>query len=411
MKKTKNSFYDVLIIGGGAAGFFAAINTKLHYPEKTVAILEKTNKVLSKVKISGGGRCNVTHACSNISEMIKAYPRGKNFLKKSFHQFFTHDLIEWFALRNIRLKTENDGRMFPVTDSSQTIIDCFLQECEKLAIPILLQKDIHIINKKSGIFEINTKENEVFNSEFLILCSGGYPNQSNYSWIKNIGKEIEEPYPSLFTFNLPKHPITKLMGLSVENVIVEIPIAKLKQEGPVLITHWGMSGPAILKSSAWGAKKLKECNYKFDYIINFLPDFHPDKLGNYFMQEKENWSKKSMQSKMFKEIPQRLWNYFLQEANLLEKNWADANKKQLFHLARLLTKNVFSANGKTTFKEEFVTAGGIITSEVNPHSLESNTIKNLYFAGECLNIDGITGGFNFQAAWTTAFIASKLGKK
>lgn len=403
-----NSNFDVVVIGGGAAGFFAAINTKLHHPEKSVVILEKTQKLLSKVKISGGGRCNVTHACSSIPEMLKAYPRGAKFLRTAFQQFFTNDLIEWFELRGVQLKVENDGRMFPKSNTSQTIIDCFINETERLKIPIHLKQDIQKITKNNQHFELTNRDGEVIKSKYVIMCTGGYSKASSFKWIEDMDLTIDAPYPSLFTFNLPKHPITKLMGVSILNVVATIPSIKKQQEGPLLITHWGLSGPAILKLSAWGAKELEKMDYKFEVKVNFLPEFHVDALGNHMMRFKESKSKQQITKSPFKEIPQRLWEYFLADLSITPMNWADIPKKNVFHLAQTISNHSFKASGKTTFKEEFVSAGGILTNQIHPTTLESKDIPGLYFAGECINIDGITGGFNFQNAWTTAFIASQL---
>lgn len=403
--------HDVIVIGGGAAGYFAAINAQIHYPNKKIALLEKTSKTLSKVKISGGGRCNVTHACSSIPEMLKAYPRGARLLRTAFQQFFTQDLIEWFELRGVPLKTETDGRMFPVSNTSQTIIDCFENEMRRLNIPVYLKEEVIQLEKEENFFILTSKSGQQFKSKHTIVCSGGYPKGTQFSWLRNIGLVIDDPYPSLFTFNLPNHPITKLMGLSVQEVLVQIKSIKHKQTGPLLITHWGVSGPAILKLSAWAAKELANSHYQFDFTVNFLPDFHADSLGK-FLNDYKNQNPKSHVSKSpFHEIPQRLWSYFLEHLEISLQNWADTPKKKLFELAELMTQYSFKAQGKTTFKEEFVTAGGVLTPQVDPVTLESKAIHNLYFAGECLNIDGITGGFNFQNAWTTAFIASKLGKK
>ncbi len=402
------SHFDIVVIGGGAAGYFAAINAKLHHPEKSVVILEKTQKVLSKVKISGGGRCNVTHACSSIPEMLKAYPRGAKFLRTAFQQFFTHDLIEWFELRDVHLKVEKDGRMFPDTNSSQTIIDCFLKETERLRIPTYLKQEIQKIEKRKNKFELTNREGEVIKSNYVILCTGGYPKASSFKWIEDMDLSIDAPYPSLFTFNLPKHPITKLMGVSVLNASVNIPSIKKQQEGPLLITHWGLSGPAVLKLSAWAAKELAKVDYQFELRVNFLPEFHVDALGNHIMEFKESKSKQLISKSPFKEIPQRLWEYFLQTLSIMPMNWADIPKKSVFQIAQMISNHSFKAAGKTTFKEEFVSAGGILTNQIHSTTLESKDITGLYFAGECINIDGVTGGFNFQNAWTTAFIASQL---
>ncbi|MBW7868294.1 MAG: NAD(P)/FAD-dependent oxidoreductase [Brumimicrobium sp.] len=402
-----NRKYDVVIIGGGAAGFFAAINMKIKHPKRAIIILEKTTKLLSKVKISGGGRCNITHHCDTISELLKGYPRGSKLLREAFHTFFVSDTIQWFEERGVKLKTEEDGRMFPVTDNSQTIIDCLLGECDRLGIPIYTKMNVVKVKQVATGFHVETTENEVFESEKVVLTTGGYHLKKDYDWIKEIPCVIEAPYPSLFTFNLKKHPITNLMGIAIEHAVVKIPSLKMEQTGPVLITHWGLSGPGVLMLSAWAAKELHQKNYHFDFHVNFLPEFHSDGLGHFLMDYKQKNASKSVQKKVFSELPQRFWNYLIETVEIQDKNWSDCNKKQVFKLAELLTNHPFQAHGKTTFKEEFVSAGGVNLKQVNPKTLESKTVPNLYFAGECLDIDGVTGGYNFQAAWSTSFVVSQ----
>jgi predicted Rossmann fold flavoprotein len=279
---------QLIVIGGGAAGFFCAVNAARLNPSLKVTIIEKSNKLLSKVKVSGGGRCNVTHACFDIMDMSKRYPRGQHFVKKAFHQFFTTDTIKWFEERGVTLKTEEDGRMFPITDSSQTIIECLLKEANKFGVDILMNREVKKIEGQSSTFNLQLSTGEYLYADFVCVASGGYPKSSMFDWLKELGHSIEEPVPSLFTFNLPKHPITKLMGVSVERAKVKIlPIAigtKLEEEGPLLITHWGLSGPAVLRLSAWGAKELKNKNYELRININWLPGYNEENLRIRFQE-------------------------------------------------------------------------------------------------------------------------------
>jgi predicted Rossmann fold flavoprotein len=398
----------LVIVGGGAAGFFCAVNAARMNPALKVIIIEKSNKLLSKMKISGGGRCNVTHACFDIAEMSKRYPRGQHFVKKAFHQFFTIDTIKWFEERGVKLKAEADGRMFPVTDSSQTIIDCLLKEANKLGIQILMNKEVKKVNVQFSMFNIQYSSGETIDADFLCVASGGYPKSSMFDWLKELGHTIEEPVPSLFTFNLPNHPVTKLMGVSLEKAKVKIQNQKLEETGPLLITHWGLSGPAVLRLSAWGARELKIKNYELRIFINWIPDYNEENLRRKFQELRTvNASQKIFNKNSFG-LPARLWEFLAEQSGIKnEIRWADLPSAEQSRFIKNLCSYECEVKGKTTFKEEFVTAGGIKLSEVDPNTLMSKKVPNLFFAGEVLDVDGITGGFNFQHAWTSGFIAAK----
>jgi len=403
-----------LVIGGGAAGFFCAINAARMNPQLQVTILEKSSKLLSKVKISGGGRCNATHACFDITEMSKNYPRGGNFVKKTFHQFFTTDTISWFEERGVKLKAEQDGRMFPVTDSSKTIIDCLMKEAGKYGVQIRMNVEVKRINvdpysQRGSIFSVQCSNGEIAKFDFICIASGGYPKATMFGWLKGLGHNIEEPVPSLFTFNIPQHPITRLMGVSVEKARVKIIGSKLEQEGPLLITHWGLSGPAVLKLSAWGARHLAVLNWHFSILINWLPEHNEQNLQSVFQSLRFDLATQKIINRNFFGLPQRLWEFLLEHSEVdKEKRWADLAAKEQNKLIRNLCACEFAIRGKTTFKEEFVTAGGINLNEIDANTMMSKKIPNLFFAGEILNVDGITGGFNFQHAWTSGFIAAKF---
>jgi predicted Rossmann fold flavoprotein len=406
---------SLIIIGGGAAGFFCAVNAARMNPQLHVVILEKTNKLLSKVKVSGGGRCNVTHALFDVAEMSKRYPRGQNFVKKTFHQFFTTDTIEWFRERGVELKKEEDGRMFPVTDSSQTIINCLVNEANSYGVEVRLNTEVKGITWEGGNFQVQTSGtssetpgNVHHTSDFVCIACGGYPKASMFQWLKDLGHTISEPVPSLFTFNLPKHPMTQLMGVSVERARVKIEGSKLVEEGPVLITHWGLSGPAVLRLSAWGARELKGKNYEFKAHVNWLPGFTEQGLKQHFQSARRSVSTKKVINDNFAHLPNRLWQFFLEQSGISgNTRFADLPSKLENVLIKNLVDHVLEVRGKTTFKEEFVTAGGVSLSEVDPNTMMSKKRPNLFFAGEILDVDGITGGFNFQNAWTTAWIAAK----
>lgn len=401
----------LIVIGGGAAGFFCAVNAARMDQSLKVTLIEKSNKLLSKVKVSGGGRCNVTHACFDIAEMSKRYPRGQHFVKKAFHQFFTTDTIKWFEERGVQLKTEEDGRMFPVTDSSQTVIDCLLKEANKFNVEILMNREVKNLSMVNGEWSIRLSDSRLMTADLLCVASGGYPKSSMFDWLREPGHTIEEPVPSLFTFNLPSHPITKLMGVSVEKARVKIlPIAigtKLEEEGPILITHWGLSGPAVLRLSAWGAKELKIKNYELRIIISWLPDFNEQRLKEKFQDLRSTNASQKIVNKNPFGLPSRLWEFLAEQSGIRnEWRWADLPSAEQNKFIKNLCSYECEVKGKTTFKEEFVTSGGIKLNEVDANTMMSKKIPNLFFAGEVLDVDGITGGFNFQHAWTSGFVAA-----
>lgn len=396
--------YDIIIIGGGAAGFFTAINAAENNRNLRILILERGKEVLTKVKVSGGGRCNVTHAEFIPAELVKKYPRGEKELRGPFHKFMTGDTIAWFEKRGIELKTEEDGRMFPVTDSSQTIIDCFNKECKKLNIELRKGESLKKLQHENKRWKLITNTSE-FEAEKVMLTTGS--NSKIWNMLEKMGHTIVPAVPSLFTFNIKDKRIEDLAGIATD-AEVKILDQKLESSGPLLITHWGMSGPAILKLSAWGARELNELNYHFSMSINWLPGRTTEEISEELKKLKFSISKQKVSTRPQFELPKRLWHNIVTAAKIsTETKWADLNKEQLAELARELTSAVYKVNGKSTFKEEFVTAGGIDLKEVDFKSFESKLHKNLFFAGEILNIDAITGGFNFQNAWTGAFLAAK----
>lgn len=398
----------LIVIGGGAAGFFCAVNAARMNPSLKVTIVEKSNKVLSKVKVSGGGRCNVTHACFEINELIKKYPRGQNFLKRSFHWFNTKDTVEWFEERNVKLKTESDGRMFPETNSSQTIIDCLLKEADKYNVELILNCEVKEIKSENNSFKLLTPDSRLLTSDFLCIACGGYPKSSQMEWLQKTGHSFETPVPSLFTFNIPNNKITELMGVSVENATVKIVGTKLQEQAPLLITHWGMSGPAVLKLSAWGARLLAEKNYHFEITVNWLGNRNENELRNEWLFFRDQFAAQKIGNKNPFTLPNRLWLHLLRESFIDEGlRWAELTSKQQNKLIQILTAQAFRVKGKTTFKEEFVTCGGIKLNEIDANTMQSKIVPHLFFAGEIMDVDGITGGFNFQNAWTTGWIAAK----
>ena len=408
MKAQNRSSLKVAIVGGGAAGFFAAFSVKEHHKDAQVVIFEKSNKILAKVKISGGGRCNVTNACFSASKLSKFYPRGEKEMKKAFSVFQAKDTVEWFAKRGVTLKAESDNRMFPVTDDSQTIIDCFLEEAKLKNIQLLKLTPISkIIPEKTGYTLHHNDTKEHFDK--VIIATGGSPKESGSYWLRQLGLAISPPVPSLFTFNIPGDQVKTLMGLVVENATVRIQGTKLRYAGPVLITHWGMSGPAILKLSAWGAKVLAEKKYQFKIQINWLSIKSEEEAhGILDKADASIRAKKIMNANPFG-LPNRMWAFLLQKVKINpDMKWFDLSKKNLNQLLNTLLNDIYEVSGKTTFKEEFVTCGGVKLSEIDMTSMESKALKNLYFAGDVMDVDGITGGFNFQAAWTTGYIAGQL---
>lgn len=408
------SHYDIIIVGGGAAGFFTAINIAEQKPTYRIAILERGKNVLEKVRISGGGRCNVTHACFVPDELTHFYPRGEKELRGPFHQFCTGDTIEWFEKHGVKLKIEDDGRMFPTTDSSQTIIDCFLQAAQKHAIDILTGQSLQSIFKSDPYWKIDT-QNQNFSCRQLVMATGSNPKI--WELLQKMGHRIVPAVPSLFTFNLKDPRIQDLMGLSAL-ASVKVKGTGLEANGPLLITHWGMSGPGILKLSAWGARILAEKNYQFTLEVNWLNGLQAATAEEWLKEFKSDWAKKNVAKQcpfsqaqglpVVVQIPNRLWEKLCASAGIQpDQKWADLSKKQLSQLAQELCHGLFQVNGKSTFKEEFVTAGGIELKEINFKTMQSKLYDNLYFAGEILNIDALTGGFNFQNAWTGGFIIAQ----
>ena len=399
----------IIVIGGGAAGFFGAITCKAFDPESEVYILEKTNKLLSKVKVSGGGRCNVTHACFDNNVLLKNYPRGHKELRKTFQQFSTKDTIAWFQSRGVKLKTEADGRMFPVSDSSESIIECLVSEATMLGVKIWQQQSVKAINPEATGFSIYTDSDKPIFADKVLIATGGSPQLSGYHWLGKTQHTIVSPFPSLFTFNSPDNEYKDLMGVAIPNAFIRIAGTSFVQSGPLLITHWGFSGPAILKLSAWAARDLAAKNYQFKVLVNWIgEEYSETSLRAYLDVFKNENGKKIIPSNQLFGLAQRLWKKLCAHADISEElRWSEIPKKQFNKLIDNLLNSTFEIKGKTTFKEEFVTAGGIDLNEINLETLESKLHKGLYFAGEIIDVDGITGGFNFQNAWTTGYLAGK----
>jgi predicted Rossmann fold flavoprotein len=393
----------IVIIGGGAAGFFAAITAAESNPENEVIILEKSKKVLHKVKISGGGRCNVTHASFIPNELVEFYPRGKKELLGPFHQFMTGDTMEWFEIRGVPLKIEEDNRIFPESNSSQTIIDCLTQSAENAGVKVWLEQNVQSVVKSNEKFEIKTNT-QTITADKLLIAAGSNPKI--WALAETLEHSIIPPVPSLFTFNINDKRIKEIPGISVPNATVKIVNTKLESSGPLLITHWGLSGPAVLKLSAFGARILADKNYQYNVEVNWLSS-STEVVLKILKSIKENDPKKQVIIRsQFTEIPKRLWERLVLASSIqFDSKWADLSNKELQQLAEQLTKCIFNANGKSTFKDEFVTSGGVSLKEINFKRFESKTHKNLFFAGEVLDIDAVTGGFNFQNAWTGGFIA------
>ncbi len=409
-----------MVIGGGAAGFFGAVACATAHPHTQVTLLEAGRQPLAKVRISGGGRCNVTHACFDPALLVQAYPRGSKALRGAFSRFQPRDTVAWFESRGVQLKTEADGRMFPVTDSSETIVDCLLQAAKEAGVKICTStpaKSVQLIQefspeqggKPKRRFEIGLKYGEIIECDRLLIATGSNPQ--GYRWAKDLGHQLKPPVPSLFTFNIPDPRLQNLAGISVNNVCLRLPDAgkTLKEQtGPLLITHWGISGPAVLKLSAWGARFLQEQNYQTPLLINWLPQYNSESLRQLLLVVKSQLARRLIAKSCPVPIPKRLWHSLITNVNIGEEHrWAELSKKALNQLVQELTQGSYLIKGKGVFKEEFVTCGGISLKDVNFKTMASRNCPGIYFAGEILDIDGVTGGFNFQSAWTTAWLAGQ----
>ena len=405
---------QLAIIGGGAAGFFGAIAAAEADPTATVTIYEKGRQVLQKVRVSGGGRCNVTHACFDHKKLVTHYPRGDRWLRPLLTQFDAADTVRWFEDRGVALKTEADGRMFPTTDSSETIIDCLLGTARKLGIRIQTSCGVERLEPlASGGYELHLYTGERTQVDRVLVATGGYPQAPSYGWMPDQTEPLQSPVPSLFTFNTPGNPLLSLAGVSVPMARVQVVGTKQQQSGPLLITHWGFSGPAVLKLSAWAARDLANCDYRFTLRINWVPDKNEDQLREAMGTFRQQHPKKQVTSQNPVGLPARLWEAFCQEAGVAEGlRWADLPGKVQNRLIERIGNSQFAVAGKSTFKEEFVTCGGISLEAIDQQTLESQAYPGLFFAGEVLDVDGVTGGFNFQNAWTTGYVAGKhLGQK
>lgn len=400
-----NKPFTVVVIGGGAAGFFGAITAKKANPKSTVILIEKTAQLLSKVRVSGGGRCNVTHSCFDSRKLAQHYPRGEKELIGPFSRFQPRDTVEWFESRGVRLKTEEDGRVFPITDDSQTIINCLLLEAQKLGVEIRLKQKLEEVIAKEGRFLLQIASQESLEVDRLLLATGSSPQ--GYAFAKSLGHTIQEPVPSLFTFNVPTSALIDLAGASIEDAEISIPgQPELIQRGPLLLTHWGFSGPAALKLSAWGARTFFEKKYAFELCINWLPSFSREQILRKLCSLRENNPQRILDNEVPFKLPKNLWRRFLDILELDgKKRVAEISNAEFNKLTDCLHASRYSVKGRTTYKEEFVTCGGVSLKEIDFKKMESRIRKGLFFAGEILDIDGVTGGFNFQNAWTTAWIA------
>lgn len=397
----------LIVIGGGAAGFFCAINAARIQPDLEVILLEKSVRFLSKVRISGGGRCNVTHACFDVDEMSKLYPRGARLMKNLLHQFGPANTIQWFLERGVELVTEADGRMFPSTNDAQTIVDCLIREAEKYKVKILLHKEVVSIGTDDR-FTISTADGSELLADFVFVATGGYPKSEQFSWLLKLGHTIEPPVPSLFTFNVPDPELRKLMGISVDPVRISLAGNKLQVTGPLLITHWGISGPAALRLSAFAARELSENLYTGKLIIHWIPEFNETTVRTQWQEWRKQYGGQKLSLRCPFTLPARLWHYLLLKANIPEiRTWAEITSREQNNLIPILLGTELEFKGKTTFKEEFVTCGGISLKEINPSTMESKMHSGLYFGGEVIDVDGVTGGFNFQHAWASGWVAAK----
>ena len=396
----------VVVVGGGAAGVFGAIACATCHPHTQVTLLEAGVQLLGKVRISGGGRCNVTHAYFDPATLVQNYPRGGKALRGPFTRFQPRDTVNWFASHGVELKTEADGRMFPVTDDSQTIVDCLLQGAIAAGVNMRTSARVVSVSRQPDGFVVGLKSGERLKADRVLLATGSNPR--GYQLAAANGHKIIPPVPSLFTFKISDPRIAGLAGVSADNVRVQLPIAKLAQTGPLLITHWGLSGPAILKLSAWGARVLHECGYQTSLIVNWLPQYQQEQLRKMLLQVKSQLPKRAIASSCPLPLPRRLWQQLLYNIGIGEQDrWAGLSNKSLHELVLQLKQGTYQITGKGLFKEEFVTCGGVSLQEVDFKTMESRCCRGLYLAGEILDIDGVTGGFNFQSAWTTGWLAGQ----
>jgi predicted Rossmann fold flavoprotein len=399
----------IIVVGGGAAGFFAAIAAAEANPDALVKVLEKGRSYLAKVKVSGGGRCNVTHSCFDPREFSQRYPRGGRELIGPFNRFQAHDTVEWFESRGVKLKAEKDGRMFPVTDASQTIIDCLMDACRNSGVTLSPDTEVRdVAPQPDGSFSLTLKNDETLPCDRLLFATGGVRSTELQNVFKRLGHHVEPPVPSLFTFHIEVPWLRELAGVSVPEAGVSVVGSRLKERGPILLTHWGLSGPAILKLSAWGARELNDCQYKFTLLVDWLPSTSESAIKEEITQRRNTQSAKPVVKIPLPPIPTRLWEQIVAAAGINSTTrWSELSGAQQHELIQRLKRTEFPVTGKSMNKEEFVTCGGIRLSEVNFKTMESRIVSHLHFAGEALDIDGITGGFNFQAAWTTGWIAGK----
>ncbi len=401
----------VAVIGGGAAGFFAAITAKEKHPHSEVTIFEKASQPLAKVKITGGGRCNLTHAAKSVADLCKGYPRGGNSLKKIFHRFDHFATMQWFEQHGLQLVTQPDDCVFPASQDAMSVVNVLQYEAANKGVRLVTNaKVIGIQPTEKGMLLSIENKNQPQLFDKLIVTTGGSPQLSGLAWLQKLGHQIEKPVPSLFTFKIPNDEVTQLMGIVVEEAVVSLSGTKLQADGPLLITHWGMSGPAVLKLSAWAARLLNDHQYQFNIRVSWVGKRSEAEVGNAFENIVNEHPSKQLANFRPLGLPQRLWDFLLKKCHMLpEKPWVELGKRQTNQLVNVLTNDTYSVNGKTTFREEFVTCGGVSLHSVDMNSLQSKIVPGLYFAGEVLDIDGITGGFNLQAAWSTGYVAGCLG--
>lgn len=401
----------VAVIGGGAAGFFSAISAKENHPDASVTIFEKSLKVLQKVRVSGGGRCNLTNGCESLEELCSAYPRGGRQLKKIFPLFDNKDTVSWFESRGVQLVLQEDGCIFPRTQDSGSITSCLTREARRLGVEVITDAGVKSVSKAGELLELAfvNPERTPLLFDKVIVTTGGSPSKSGLLWLEQLGHKIEEPVPSLFTFNMPGEPIRKLMGIVVEEAVVTLQGTKIRTTGPILITHWGMSGPAILKLSSHGSRIMSEKGYEFRINVNWINETNSNNVSETLDRIISENPAKMLSTVRPYAVPARLWDFLLEKCELpAEKKWKEVGSKGKNRLINLLTNDEYSIKGKTTFREEFVTCGGVSLDDVNIRTMESKRVPGLYFAGEVLDIDAITGGYNLQNAWTTGFVAGLL---